>query len=147
MAFGTSATACGLSCLAAARAALLARLGWDVVNDGLSGAPEIKVVVPASTHVTIRKALQVLGFGWNRVIKAPVDEQGRIKPGELPELDRQTLLILQAGEVNTGEFDPFSEIIPVPKPQEPGCMWMALLASGPRGAGTAPPDKGRGGCR
>ncbi|EBA14777.1 Pyridoxal-dependent decarboxylase [Roseobacter sp. SK209-2-6] len=112
VAFGTSATACGLSCLAAARAALLARLGWDVVNDGLSGAPEIKVVVPASTHVTIRKALQVLGFGWNRVIKAPVDEQGRIKPEDLPELDQRTLLILQAGEVNTGEFDPFSEIIP-----------------------------------
>ena len=112
VAFGTSATACGLSCLAAARAELLARQGWDVVNDGLHGAPEIKVVVPASTHVTVRKALQVLGFGWNRVIKAPVDDKGRILPDQLPEMDANTLLVLQAGEVNTGEFDPFSELIP-----------------------------------
>ncbi|KPD14239.1 pyridoxal-dependent decarboxylase [Phaeobacter sp. 11ANDIMAR09] len=112
VAFGTSATACGLSCLAAARAALLARKGWDVVQDGLYGAPEVKVVVPASTHVTVRKALQVLGFGWNRVIKAPVDDKGRILPEQLPELDANTLLVLQAGEVNTGEFDDFANIIP-----------------------------------
>ena len=112
VAFGTSATACGLSCLAAARADLLARQGWDVVNDGLYGAPEVKVVVPASTHVTVRKALQVLGFGWNRVIKAPVDDKGRILPELLPEMDANTLLILQAGEVNTGEFDDFASVIP-----------------------------------
>jgi len=112
VAFGTSATACGLSCLAAARADLLARQGWDVVNDGLFGAPEVKVVVPASTHVTVRKALQVLGFGWNRVIKAPVDDEGRIIPDQLPVLDANTLLVLQAGEVNTGEFDDFAAIIP-----------------------------------
>lgn len=112
VAYGTSATACGLSCLAAARAELLARQGWDVVNDGLSGAPELQVVVPASTHVTVRKALQVLGFGWNRVIKAPVDGKGRIQPDLLPELGPNTLLVLQAGEVNTGEFDHFDEIIP-----------------------------------
>jgi glutamate/tyrosine decarboxylase-like PLP-dependent enzyme len=112
VAFGTSATACGLSCLAAARAELLARQGWDVVNDGLFGAPEVKVVVPASTHVTVRKALQVLGFGWNRVIKAPVDDRGRILPDQLPEIDANTLLVLQAGEVNTGEFDDFASVIP-----------------------------------
>ncbi|MEQ3678104.1 pyridoxal-dependent decarboxylase [Pseudophaeobacter sp.] len=112
VAFGTSATACGLSCLAAARAALLARQGWDVVNDGLHGAPQVKVVVPANTHVTVRKALQVLGFGWNQVIKAPVDDQGRILPDQLPEMDATTLLVLQAGEVNTGEFDDFTAIIP-----------------------------------
>ncbi|MCD9146940.1 pyridoxal phosphate-dependent decarboxylase family protein [Pseudophaeobacter flagellatus] len=112
VAFGTSATACGLSCLAAARADLLARQGWDVVNDGLHGAPEVKVVVPASTHVTVRKALQVLGFGWNRVVKAPVDDQGRILPDQLPDMDATTLLVLQAGEVNTGEFDDFAAIIP-----------------------------------
>lgn len=112
VAFGTSATACGLSCLAAARAELLARQGWDVVNDGLHGAPEVRVIVPASTHVTVRKALQVLGFGWQRVIKAPVDDKGCIIPGQLPDMDANTLLVLQAGEVNTGEFDPFDEIVP-----------------------------------
>ncbi|NRB17857.1 MAG: aspartate aminotransferase family protein [Rhodobacteraceae bacterium] len=115
VAFGTSATACGLSCLAAARAALLDRMGWDVVNDGLMGAPEIKVIVPASTHVTVRKALQILGFGWARVLKAPVDGQGRILPDQLPPIDSQTILVLQAGEVNTGEFDLFEEIIPQAK--------------------------------
>jgi len=112
VAFGTSATACGLSCLAAARGALLDRLGWDVVNDGVMGAPEIKVIVPASTHVTVRKALQILGFGWARVLKAPVDGQGRIIPDQLPPIDGRTILVLQAGEVNTGEFDPFVELIP-----------------------------------
>lgn len=115
VAFGTSATACGLSCLAAARAALLDRLGWDVVNDGLMGAPEIKVIVPASTHVTVRKALQILGFGWARVQKAPVDGQGRIIPDQLPPMDGQTIVVLQAGEVNTGEFDYFAKIIPQAK--------------------------------
>lgn len=112
VAFGTSATACGLSCLAAARAELLARQGWDFLQDGLMGAPEIKVVVSESAHVTIRKALQILGFGWARVIKAPVDAHGRIAPEHLPQLDGATILILQAGEVNTGEFDPFAEIMP-----------------------------------
>lgn len=112
VAFGTSATACGLSCLAAARAALLARQGWDVIEDGLAGAPEIRVIVPETVHVTVRKALQVLGFGWAKVIKAPVDEQGRLRPEALPEIDATTLLVLQAGEVNTGEFDRFAEIVP-----------------------------------
>lgn len=115
VAFGTSATACGLSCLAAARAELLARQGWDFLQDGLMGAPEIKVVVSESAHVTIRKALQILGFGWARVIKAPVDAHGRIVPEHLPQLDGATILILQAGEVNTGEFDPFAEIMPLAK--------------------------------
>ncbi len=115
VAFGTSATACGLSCLAAARAELLARQGWDFVQDGLMDAPEIKVVVSETAHVTIRKALQILGFGWARVIKAPVDAHGRIRPGRLPPLDASTILILQAGEVNTGEFDPFNEIMPLAK--------------------------------
>ncbi len=113
VAFGTSATACGLSCLAAARAELLARKGWDYLQDGLMGAPEIKVVISETAHITIRKALQILGFGWARVLKAPVDTHGRIIPEQLPALDDSTILILQAGEVNTGEFDPFAQIMPL----------------------------------
>lgn len=113
VAFGTSATACGLSCLAAARAELLARKGWDYLQDGLVGAPEIKVIVSESAHVTIRKALQILGFGWARVLKAPVDAHGRIIPAALPALDDRTILVLQAGEVNTGAFDPFDQIMPL----------------------------------
>ncbi|MFY0595382.1 MAG: aspartate aminotransferase family protein [Cognatishimia sp.] len=111
VAFGTSATACGLSCIAAARAELLARIGWNYVEEGLVGAPDIRVVVSDVAHVTIKKALQILGFGWNNVIKAKTDEFGRIVPESLPDLDDQTILILQAGEVNTGEFDPFDPLI------------------------------------
>jgi len=110
--FGTSATACTLSCIAAARRALLARKGWDFDADGLIGAPEIRVVVSASVHITVKKALRVLGFGMNRIVVAPIDAHGRIDPDRLPPLDDATILCLQAGEVNTGEFDAFDLLVP-----------------------------------
>jgi glutamate/tyrosine decarboxylase-like PLP-dependent enzyme len=113
--FGTSATACGLACLSAARSSLLASLGWDFENYGLVGAPEIKVVVPDTAHITVKKALRILGFGLNRIIYAPTDGYGRIDPAQLPEIDKNTILCLQAGEVNTGEFDQFDKIIPIAK--------------------------------
>ncbi len=113
--FGTSATACGLSCLAIARTGLLERLGWDLSAKGLTGAPEIRVVVPVSVHITIKKALRLLGFGMDRIVYAPVDQNGRVIPDQLPPLNDRTILCLQAGEVNTGEFDPFTNIIPVAK--------------------------------
>ncbi len=109
--FGTSATASGLTCLSAARRSLLARRGWDFDRDGLSGAPEIRVVVSETVHVTVKKALRILGFGLGRLAVAPVDEFGRIDPLRLPPLDDATILCLQAGEVNTGEFDPFPPLI------------------------------------
>jgi len=109
--FGTSASACGLACLAAARRTLLARKGWDFDRDGLSGAPEVRVVISELAHITVRKALRVLGFGTARLIEAPVDENGRVDPERLPKLDDMTILCLQAGEVNTGEFDPFILLI------------------------------------
>lgn len=102
--FGTSATACGLSCIAAARRTLLARQGWDLDADGLSGAPEIKVVVSDKAHISLFKLLRVLGFGRKRMLVAPTDGQGRIDPECLPVLDEKTILCLQAGEVNTGAF-------------------------------------------
>ncbi|WP_312027009.1 pyridoxal-dependent decarboxylase [Pseudomonas sp. J452] len=110
--FGTSATACTLASLSAARRALLARKGWDFDGDGLIGAPEVRVVVSATCHITVKKALRILGFGMNRLIVAPTDAQGRIDPAQLPALDDLSILCLQAGEVNTGEFDPFAELIP-----------------------------------
>lgn len=110
--FGTSATACTLASLSAARRALLARKGWDFDGDGLIGAPEVRVVVSATCHITVKKALRILGFGMNRLIIAPTDAQGRIDPAQLPPLDDLSVLCLQAGEVNTGEFDPFAELIP-----------------------------------
>src|SRR5690606_28799870 len=90
--FGTSATACTLACLSAARRSLLARKGWDFDRDGLFGAPEVKVVVSDSVHVTVRKALRLLGFGAARLIVAPTDAYGRIDPRHLPSLDDRTIL-------------------------------------------------------
>lgn len=113
--FGTSATACGLGCLAAARKSLLAGQGWDIDAKGLYGAPVIKVIVSETVHITVRKALRLLGFGLDNVIAAPVDGHGRIDPARLPEMDANTILCLQAGEVNAGEFDPFAELIPAAK--------------------------------
>lgn len=109
--FGTSATACSLTCLAVARRSLLARQNWDFDGDGLLGAPEIRVVVSQTVHITVKKALRLLGFGLSRLIIAPVDEFGRIDPDRLPELDDRTILCLQAGEVNSGEFDPFRPLM------------------------------------
>jgi len=76
------------------------------------GAPEIRVVLSETAHITVKKALRILGFGMNRLHYAAVDAHGRIDPARLPALDARTLLILQAGEVNTGEFDHFAELIP-----------------------------------
>lgn len=110
--FGTSASACGLACLAAARRALLGRAGWDFDADGLIGAPEVTVIVPETVHVTILKALRILGFGTARLLRAPVDAHGAVDPQRLPPLDDRTILCLQAGEVNGGGFDPFAALIP-----------------------------------
>lgn len=109
--FGTSATACGLACLAAARRSLLAAKGWDFDRQGLAGSPAIRVIVSETVHITVRKALRILGFGLDNLIVAPTDEQGRIDPDRLPPLDDRTILCLQAGEVNMGEFDPFIPLI------------------------------------
>ena len=109
--FGTSATACGLACLATARTGLLSRLGWDIAKRGLAGAPAVRVVVSETVHVTVKKALRLLGVGSDNVLTAPTDEHGRVIPEDLPTLDDRTILCLQAGEVNTGEFDPFADIM------------------------------------
>ena len=92
--------------LAAARNELLARQGWNVPEQGLWGAPPIRVVLGEQAHSSVLKALALLGMGKQMVTLAPVDGQGRMLPDRLPELDRNTLLILQAGNVNSGAFDP-----------------------------------------
>ncbi len=104
-----NASLCGL---AAGRDYLLGRHGWDAGAKGLFGAPEIRVVLGAGAHSTVYKALSILGLGKDRLIKVPVDGQGRMLADKLPPLDDSTLLILQAGNVNTGAFDPFAAILP-----------------------------------
>jgi glutamate/tyrosine decarboxylase-like PLP-dependent enzyme len=106
----TGATMANFTGLAAARHDLLERAGWDVENDGLCGAPPLTVVVGDEVHVALIKALGMLGLGRKRVIRVPVDGQGRMRPDELPALDSRTLVCLQAGNVNTGGFDPAREI-------------------------------------
>jgi len=109
----TGATMANFSALAAARHALLTKAGWDVEADGLFGAPPITVVVSEEAHASVGKALGMLGLGRNRVVRVPVDGQGRMRADALPHLDEQTILCLQAGNVNTGAFDPASAICPV----------------------------------
>ncbi len=110
-AFVSGASMATMTALASARHALLATEGWDVEARGLFGAPELRVVVGEEVHVTVLKALSILGLGRDRVIRAPVDEQGRIKTETLPVLDDRTIVCIQAGNVNTGAFDPAADII------------------------------------
>ncbi|MBZ9935555.1 aminotransferase class V-fold PLP-dependent enzyme [Mesorhizobium sp. BR1-1-16] len=113
--FGTSATTGTITCLSAARRTLLARAGWDFDRDGLAGSPGIRIALSATAHISVRKAVRLLGFGNARVIEIPTDDGGRVDPARLPALDDRTIVCLQAGEVNTGAFDPFEAVIPVAK--------------------------------
>ena len=108
--FVTGATMANFTGLAAARHAILQKQGWSVEQQGLFGAPPITVVVGDEVHVSILKALSMLGLGYERVIRVPVDGQGRIRAEALPELDETTIVCIQAGNVNTGAFDPAEEI-------------------------------------
>jgi glutamate/tyrosine decarboxylase-like PLP-dependent enzyme len=108
----TGATVANFTALAAARHFLLERAGWDVEADGLFGAPELRVVVGEEAHPSLLKSLALLGLGKQRVIRVPVDNQGRMRADALPHLDERTILCLQAGNVNTGSFDPAGAICP-----------------------------------
>lgn len=109
--FGTSASACSLACIATARRELLDKAGWDMARLGINGAPELRVVVSQTVHITLLKALRILGFGTEQIVYAPIDQHGRIDPDRLPALNDRTILCVQAGEVNTGEYDPFVPLI------------------------------------
>jgi glutamate/tyrosine decarboxylase-like PLP-dependent enzyme len=104
--FVTGATMANFTGLAAARHALLERQGWDVERDGLFGAPPLTVVVGDEVHVSLLKALSLLGLGRERVVRVPVDGQGRLRADLLPPLSSSTIVCIQAGNVNTGAFDP-----------------------------------------
>lgn len=106
----TGATMANFTGLAAGRTALLSNAGWNVEEQGLYGAPEVKVVVSEEVHVTVEKALSMLGFGKSRVIKVPTDSNGAMIFEETPTLDALTLVCTQAGNVNTGAIDPIGEI-------------------------------------
>jgi glutamate/tyrosine decarboxylase-like PLP-dependent enzyme len=108
--FVTGATLANFTALAAARCFLLGRAGWDVGEDGLFGAPPLTVVVGDEVHVSLLKALSLLGLGRSRVVRVPVDDQGRMRVDALPALSPMTIVCTQAGNVNTGAFDPIGAI-------------------------------------
>ncbi|HEY5858619.1 MAG TPA: aminotransferase class V-fold PLP-dependent enzyme [Aldersonia sp.] len=111
--FTTGCQMAHVTCLAAARHAVLADAGWDVERQGLGGAPRVRVLTGAARHVTVDRALRLLGLGTDALVPVAVDGAGRMDPAALSrELrDGPTIVVAQAGEVNTGSFDPFGEIV------------------------------------
>jgi glutamate/tyrosine decarboxylase-like PLP-dependent enzyme len=109
-AFVTGATVANLCALAAARHAVLERVGWNVEAEGLIGAPNVTVIVGAEVHPSVTKSLGVLGLGRSRVHKVPVDGQGRMRVDQMPEISGPTIVCAQAGNVNTGASDDIAAI-------------------------------------
>ena len=117
--FVTGATMANFTALAAARHGVLAAAGWDVERQGLQGAPPVTVVTHEGSHVTVYASLQMLGLGreGERVRRIAADDQGRMRPDALREalatIDGPVIVCSQAGNVNTGAFDPFDELVPI----------------------------------
>jgi glutamate/tyrosine decarboxylase-like PLP-dependent enzyme len=115
--FVTGAMMANFTCLAAARRAVLDAAGWDLRAKGLRDAPRIRFVVGEFRHHTIDRSADLLGFGRDDTLVVPCDDQGRMLPGELDRLldeaDGRLIVCLQAGEVHTGAFDAFEELIPI----------------------------------
>ena len=109
--FVTGATVANFTALAAARHSVLANVGWNVEAQGLFGAPVITVLTGEEAHPTLLKSLGMLGLGRSRIVRVPVDGQGRMRADTLPEIKPPAILCLQAGNVNTGAFDPFPALI------------------------------------
>jgi glutamate/tyrosine decarboxylase-like PLP-dependent enzyme len=114
--FVTGATVANFVCLAAARGAVLRRTGWNADADGLFGAPPIRVLIGDDAHTSVFSALQFLGLGHSRVVRIATDMQGRMQSAEFARAigacDGPTIVIAQAGQLNTGAFDPIADIVP-----------------------------------
>ncbi|MGY4310155.1 glutamate/tyrosine decarboxylase-like PLP-dependent enzyme [Bradyrhizobium sp. USDA 4369] len=106
-----------VTCLGAARHRLLARCGWDVEDQGLFGAPALRVITSTERHGSVERALRILGLGKSAVQPLPCNHAGQLEPAALARAlageKRPTILILQAGDLNIGAFDPFAELIPI----------------------------------
>jgi glutamate/tyrosine decarboxylase-like PLP-dependent enzyme len=138
--FVTGCQMAHFTCLAAARHAVLRDAGWDVEARGLQGAPEVRVFAGEQAHVTVTVACRMLGLGAERVRLVPADEQGRMLPtaleAQLADHGGPRIVCAQAGEVNTGAFDPISEIVELCREQGAWChldgafgLWAALSPS------------------
>jgi glutamate/tyrosine decarboxylase-like PLP-dependent enzyme len=138
--FVTGCQMAHVTCLAAARHAVLARAGWNVEADGLQGAPQLRVVAGAHAHVTIARACRILGLGAERIRVVPADGEGRMIAGELgtalEEHDGPQIVCAQAGEVNSGAFDPLAQIVATCREHGAWChvdgafgLWAAVSPS------------------
>jgi glutamate/tyrosine decarboxylase-like PLP-dependent enzyme len=107
----TGATMAHFTCLAAARNRVLRECDWDVDRHGLFGAPDLAVIVGEEAHASLFKVLSMLGLGRDRVTTVPVDDQGRMRSDRLPAIKGPTIVCVQAGNVNSGAFDPSEQII------------------------------------
>lgn len=120
--FSTGATVANGICLAAARTAVLNRVGWDPDADGLFGAPPVQVLIGADAHSSLYSSLQLIGFGYNRLTRIATDDMGRMLPAvleaEIGKVSGPKIVITQAGQINTGAYDPFTEIAPIAKAHE-----------------------------
>jgi glutamate/tyrosine decarboxylase-like PLP-dependent enzyme len=120
--FVTGATLANFVCLAAARDELLRRAGWDAAADGLFGAPPVEVVIGAEAHATVFSGLQFLGLGRQRVHRVATDAQGAILPEAfataLAAVRSPPLVVLQAGQINSGAFDDFARLMPLARARQ-----------------------------
>jgi glutamate/tyrosine decarboxylase-like PLP-dependent enzyme len=110
--FVPGAAAANLAALAAARNGVLARMGWDIAANGLTGAPPITVIAGHEVHPSLLNSLDLLGMGSSRIVRVSTDDQGRMRPSGLPPISGPTILCVQAGNLNSGSFDDFGAIIP-----------------------------------
>lgn len=115
--FVTGASVANLACLLAARDAVLRAAGWDVADDGLAGAPPVRVAIGDDAHTTVFAALRFAGFGMRRLLRVATDGAGRMDAGALQDAlaagTGPAIVVAQAGQINTGAFDPFEAIVPV----------------------------------
>ena len=115
--FVTGATVANFTALAAARHRVFDDAGWNVEADGLIGAPPVTLIVGDEAHPTMFKSLGMLGLGRDRVTRIPSDGQGRMIAAEIPAIEGPTIVCTQAGNINSGAFDPLGEICDRVKPQ------------------------------
>ena len=115
--FTTGATVANGICLAAARTGTLLKHGWDPDADGLFGAPPVEVLIGSDAHSSLFSSLQLIGFGYNRVTRIATDDEGRMLPESLAVAIAKTagpkIVIAQAGQINTGCYDPFEAIVEI----------------------------------
>jgi len=117
-AFVTGTQMAHVTCLAAARHRLLKRAGWDVEEQGMAGSPPVRLITSSEHHGSVERAVRILGFGKRAVHALPADAQGRLDPISLTRAleespEQPTIVLLQAGDLNIGAFDPFDELIPI----------------------------------